>query len=154
MHKLITGLFTAVLLSACQEQPAPAPTKEAPQTASNNQALVAQYYKHFNAHNWEQMAAMYAESAEMKDPSLGPDMVRQSRAEIAQKYGELAQMFPDVRDSVVAVYPSGDKHIIVEFISMGTAPDQSTFRLPICTVFTIEDGLITQDFTYYDNFGE
>jgi len=149
MYKLIASLLMVALLNACQEQPAPA--AETAQSAPDNRALIEQYYKHFNDHNWEQMAAMYAETAEMKDPALGPDMVKQNRAEIAQKYGELEQVFPDVRDSVVAVYPSG-KHVIVEFISTGTAPDNSRFRLPICTIFTIENGLITQDFTYYDNF--
>ncbi|WP_262892331.1 hypothetical protein ACN9ML_07985 [Dyadobacter endophyticus] len=44
--------------------------------------------------------------------------------------------------------------MIVEFISTGTAPDKSKFTLPICTIFTIENGNITQDFTYYDNFSE
>lgn len=50
------------------------------------------------------------------------------------------------------MYPSGENHIIVEFVSSGTAPDNSKFELPICTIFTIENGLITKDFTYYDNF--
>jgi hypothetical protein len=53
---------------------------------------------------------------------------------------------------VIQTYPSGDKHIIVEFVSSGTAPDSSKFELAICTIFTIENGLITKDFTYFDNF--
>ena len=44
--------------------------------------------------------------------------------------------------------------MIVEFISTGTAEDGSQFELPICTIFTIENGKITKDFTYYDNFNE
>jgi hypothetical protein len=40
------------------------------------------------------------------------------------------------------------------FVSTGTAPGSSKFGLPICTVFAIEIGLITKDFTYYDNFEE
>ena len=60
-------------------------------------------------------------------------------------------MFPDVKDNVIHTYPSGDNHIIVEFISSGTAPDQTKFELPICTIFTIENGLITKDYTYFDN---
>jgi ketosteroid isomerase-like protein len=59
-----------------------------------------------------------------------------------------------LKDEVKAVYPSGENHIIVEFISTGTAPDNSKFELPICTIFTIENGKITKDFTYYDNFEE
>lgn len=61
-------------------------------------------------------------------------------------------MFPDVKDKVIQTYPSGDNHIIVEFVSSGTAPDNSKFELPIFTIFTIENGLITKDFSYFDNF--
>jgi ketosteroid isomerase-like protein len=49
------------------------------------------------------------------------------------------------------MYPSGVKHITVEFISKGTGPDGKAFELPICTVLTVEDGKIAKDFTYYDN---
>jgi ketosteroid isomerase-like protein len=98
------------------------------------------------------MAEMYTDTAEFKDPSLGQGIVKQSRQQIIEKYTELSKMFPDVHDEVVKVYPSGESHIIVEFISSGTAPDNSKFELPICTIFTIEDRKITKDFTYYDNF--
>ena len=60
-------------------------------------------------------------------------------------------MFPDIKDRIVNIYPSGDKHVVVEFISTGTAPDGTKFELPICTIFTIENGKITKDFTYFDN---
>jgi hypothetical protein len=63
---------------------------------------------------------------------------------IIKEYSELQNQFPDVQDSVVAVYPSGDKNVIVEFVSKGTLPDQSKFELPICTIFTIENGKITK----------
>ena len=64
------------------------------------------------------------------------------------------KIFPDLHDKVIQIYPSGENHIIVEFVSTGTAPDNSKFELPICTIFTIENGLITKDFTYFDNFEE
>jgi len=121
---------------------------------TKNEEIIKQYFEHFNAHDWSKMADMYSATAEFKDPSLGPGLVKQTRAQVIKKYGELSQQFADVKDKVIAVYPSGDEHIIVEFISSGTAPDQSKFKLPICTIFTIKKGLITQDFTYYDNFGE
>ena len=81
-------------------------------------------------------------------------MVKQTRQQIIDKYSELSQVFPDLYDEVIQIYPSGDKHIIVEFISTGTAPDNSKFELPICTILTIENGIITKDFTYFDNFEE
>lgn len=122
--------------------------------SSDNEKLLKDYFEKFNQHNWKEMAAMYSDTAEFKDPSLGQGIVKQSQEQIIKKYGELQQMIPDVRDSLVNMYPSGDKHMIVEFVSTGTAPDESKFTMPICTIFTIVDGKITQDFTYYDNFTE
>ncbi len=90
---------------------------------------------------------MYVETAEFKDPSLGPGIVKQTREQTAQKYSGLNEVFPDLYDEVIQIYPSGDKNVIVEFVSTGTAPDNSKFELPICTIFTIENGKITKDFT-------
>ena len=39
-----------------------------------------------------------------------------------------------------------------KFVSTGTAPDNSKLELPICTIFKIENGLITKDFIYFVNF--
>jgi len=93
---------------------------------------------------------MYVDSADFKDPSFGNGTVKQSQQQTIAKYTELAKMFPDIRDSVISVYPSDSNHIIVEFISKGSMPS-NTFELPICTIFTIQNGKITKDFTYYNN---
>lgn len=119
-----------------------------------NEQLVKQYFELFNAHEWQKLSELYADNAEFKDPSLGNGIVKQSKNDFVKKYTELNQLFPDLKDQVINIYPSGEKHIIVEFVSTGTAPDLSKFELPICTVFTIENGKITKDFTYYDNFDE
>ena len=117
-----------------------------------NVALVQTYFAHFNNHDWGKMAEMYAETAKFKDPSFGPEIVEQTREQIIRKYSEMHELFPDIHDEVTALYPSEDKHIIVEFVSSGTAPDNFPFKLPVCTIFTIEQGLITHDFTYYNDF--
>ncbi|WP_103070224.1 nuclear transport factor 2 family protein [Aquimarina sediminis] len=119
---------------------------------NKNIELVRQYFLHFNSHNWEEIAGMYVENAEFRDPSLGQGVVKQSRKQIIKKYDELNQVFPDIHDRIIKIYPSGNEHMIIEFVSTGTAPDGSKFELPICTVFTIKNGKITKDFTYYDNF--
>jgi ketosteroid isomerase-like protein len=145
MKKVIVVLITIVSLISCNNQN--------PQNMdSKNTELVKQYFTHFNSHDWKKMSEMYTPTADFKDPSLGIGIVKQTRAEIEKKYSELNQIFPDLKDKVIQVYPSGEKHVIVEFVSSGTAEDGSTFELPICTIFTIENGLITKDFTYYDNF--
>jgi len=122
--------------------------------STEQEQLVKQYFDHFNDHDWTKMANMYTETADFKDPSLGLAIVKQTRAQVIKKYSELHQTFPDLHDQVIKTYPSGENNIIVEFVSTGTAPDNSKFELPICTIFTIENGLITKDFTYYDNFQE
>lgn len=121
---------------------------------TKNEKLIKQYFEYFNEHDWKKMSEMYTETADFKDPSLGQRIVKQTRKQIEDKYEELNNVFPDLHDKVIQVYPSGEKHIIVEFVSTGTAPDNSKFELPICTIFTIENGLITKDFTYFDNFEE
>lgn len=142
-------LSIAFLILSCNNQNQP----EIMDT-TKNEKLVKQYFEYFNKHDWKKMSEMYVETADFKDPSLGQGIVKQTRKQIEDKYTELNQVFPDLQDKVIQIYPSGEKHIIVEFISTGTAPDNSKFELPICTIFTIENGLITKDFSYFDNFDE
>ena len=98
------------------------------------------------------MAGMYTETAEFKDPALGNSVVKQNRKMIFKKYSALHNAFQNINDSVLQIYSSGDKHVFVEFISKGTAPGGFKFELQVCTIFTIEKGRISRDFTYYDNF--
>lgn len=143
MKNLLFSLIVVVSM-ACQNE------KSADNTAANK-AIIETYYTHFNKHDWQKMAEMYADTAEMKDPAYGNKVVKMTPAEIQKKYEELNKTIPDVKDSVVSMYHSGD-NVIVEFVSTGTAPDNSKFELPICTIFEIKNGKITKDFTYYDNF--
>lgn len=136
-------LFWGIVLGACQTQVQEKPHLE---------AFIQRYFTYFNQHDWNKLAEMYIEKAQFKDPSLGKGIVTQNRQQTIQKYSELQKVFPDIHDTIIAIYPSGEKHIIVEFISTGTAPDKSKFELPITTIFTIENNLISSDFTYYDNF--
>ncbi|WP_435356347.1 nuclear transport factor 2 family protein [Emticicia sp. SJ17W-69] len=144
MKKLLTIFLASFALISCKKE----------EDKNKNEKLIRQYFEHFNKHDWNKMAAMYAETTEFKDPSLGQGIVKQSREQTIKKYSELNQIFPDLNDKITNIYPSGENHIIVEFISSGTAPDNSKFELPICTIFTIENGIITKDFTYFDNFDE
>ncbi|KIO51250.1 hypothetical protein IW18_18695 [Flavobacterium hibernum] len=149
MEKMFTILFAALTLASCNNQ-----NQSKVMEISRNEKIVKQYFEHFNNHDWKKMSEMYTETVDFKDPSLGTGIVKQSRQQIKDKYAELNKVFPDLHDKVIQIYPSGEKHIIVEFVSTGTAPDDSKFELPICTIFTIENGLITKDFSYFDNFEE
>lgn len=148
MKKHLSLLAGALLIAACTPTAQKNPTLE---LQAKNEAVVRQLYQHFNAHDWAKMAALYSENAEFLDPSFGTAPVRQSQADVVKKYAELNGVFPDIHDDVKAVYASGEKTVIAEFVSTGTAPDGSKFYLPICTVFTIENGVIVRDNTYYDN---
>lgn len=133
-----------ICLMACNTVPEP-------KTAVDREALVKQYFQHFNNHDWNKMAAMYKDSALFKDPTLGDDIVPQSRQQIVDKYSQLNTLISDVHDSVIQTYLSGANNIIVEFVSTGTLPNKAKIRVPICTIFTFENGLITKDFTYFNN---
>lgn len=146
MKNLLIIFFTFVTLISCQN------TNEKDRITSENEKLVRQCFDYFNKHQWKEMAELYIDTAEFIDPSLGRGIVKQTRQQIVDKYSALNKMFPDIRDDIVQIYHSGEKNIIVEFVSSGTAPDNSKFELPICTIFTIENGKIVKDFTYYDNF--
>ena len=146
MKKLLPIFFLSFALICCNNP------KQKVMLLTQNEKLVKQYFEHFNNHDFVKMANLYVDNAQFKDPSLGQGIVKQTRNQTIQKYTELHKMFPNLHDQVIQLYPSGDKHIIVEFISSGTGADKVKFELPICTIFTIENGVITKDFTYYDNF--
>jgi ketosteroid isomerase-like protein len=146
MKKLIPFFILITSLFSC--------TKSSNKTAQINEQLIHQYFDHFNKHDWAKLADMYVENADFKDPTLGQGIAQQTRQQTIQKYSELNNIFPNLHDEIQQMYPSGDKHIVVEFVSSGMAADNSKFELPICTIFTIENGLITKDFTYFDNFDE
>lgn len=118
---------------------------------NSNVSIVKEMYNQFNNHDWDAMAKLYADSAEFKDPSFGIESVNQNRTQIAEKYKALNEYFPDIKDSILNIYESSANVVVVEFISTGTAVDGNKLKLPICTIFTIENGLITKDYTYYDN---
>ncbi len=145
--KLLAFLIAAAIFASCNEhEKADSSTKE-----QENIALAEKVFEHFNKHEWDKMSNLYSDTADFKDPSFGQDITRQSRKQISEKYTGMARMFPDIKDEVINIYPSGDQNVIVEFVSSGSAPDGSKWTLPICTIFTIENGMITKDFTYYDS---
>lgn len=146
MKKIVLFLAMVSLFSCKKEE-----EKIIKIDTTENEKIAKQLFVEFNKHDWQKMANLYIENAEFKEPTSGMKPQLKSRAQIVKEYSELQSMFPDVQDSVVAVYPSGKNKVIVEFVSKGTNPDKTKFELPICTIFTIENGKITKDYTYYDN---
>lgn len=145
MKNLLLILIATIAISCGQKK------NNANEIAIENIKVVEGMYQSFNEHKWVEMAAFYSDTAEFKDPSFGVNAIVQTQKEIANKYIELNAMLPDIHDEIVNIYTAGDKNVIVEFVSTGTIPDGNKMILPICTIFTIENGKITKDFTYYDN---
>ncbi|MFM2361798.1 MAG: hypothetical protein RLZZ316_700 [Bacteroidota bacterium] len=150
--KYLLILFVALSCMACNSVVS-VKTNTTPPADSTAVKQALLLFEKFNQHDWAGMAALYADTALFKDPSLGTDIVPQTRQQTIEKYTQLQQTFTNIKDSVVALYPSGSQTVVVEFISKGTAPDGSSFELPIITVLTIQNSLITKDYTYYDNSG-
>lgn len=121
---------------------------------AKNLAIAKKVFEHFNRHEWEKMSGLYSDPAEFLDPAFGQKAIKQTRQQTVKKYKEMEAISKDIRDDVGQIYSSGDKNVIVEFVSSGTAPDGTKWSLPICTIFTIENGQITKDHTYYDNPSE
>lgn len=148
MKKIIYAFIVLFSLAACESKPDALEALR--QKQDQNVQVVQEMFAHFNKHDWQAMAALYAEQAEFKDPAYGTEPKVQSRADIAAHYSEMQQLIPDVYDDVKNLYPAGERQVVVEFISKGTGPDGQPFALPICTILTINEGKITADYTYYD----
>lgn len=147
MKKFSVLLFAFVTIFSCKKEE----EKIIKIDTAENEKIAKELFVEFNKHDWQKMADLYIENAEFKEPSSAMKLHKKSRAQIVKEYVELQKMFPDVQDSVVTVYPSGKNNVIVEFVAKSTNPDKTISELPICTVFTIENGKITKDFTYFDN---
>lgn len=147
MRNCIFLILAVLVLPACNEGEKTASAG----TGEQNVQLIRRYFDHFNRYEWDQLAQMYAPRAVFLDPSMGSDTVVQTRAEIVAKYAELQQFIGGLRDSVVHIDAVGPEKVLVEFTSTGKDTSGKDFRLPICTVFTIRDGKIISDHTYYDN---
>jgi hypothetical protein len=140
MSKVV--VFSAILF-CCSRCTSPSASAE------KNADVARKMFEAFNQHEWESMATYYVDSALFLDPSFGKEYVKQTRHDIVEKYKGYQQIFPDIHDEVVGVYPSGDM-VIVEFISTGNSADGISFKLPIITALTFKEGLIIKDATYYD----
>jgi hypothetical protein len=96
----------------------------------------------FNTHDWRKMESLYSESVKLQDPAYPGG--KTGKAGLTDFYRSV----PDIYDSLVSIAVEGNI-ATVEFVSTGTINGEK-FRLPICTVLIIENGLVVSDRTYYD----
>lgn len=148
-------LFMMVILASCNrnnhlENKQPSISEKQQITDSTNIKIVLKNFEYFNKHDWKNKVLLFAESTAFLDPSYGKEKVIKNREQMLQKYAGLEKAIPDIRDDVMSMYASGNT-VVVEIVSHGTLPDKSDLNLPICIVYKIENGLIVEDHTYYDN---
>jgi hypothetical protein len=91
MKKLAIVIFMGLALYACKG-------KVEINTTNQNEVIIKKYFEYFNAHNWVAMSNMYSDTADFKDPTLGKEIVKQTKQQTATKYKELAGIFPDIKD--------------------------------------------------------
>ena len=138
-------LTLLLLLISCQNKEQALPLNQ----SNENIEIAKKLFEAFNNLDWELMAGYYAETAKFLDPSYGIDYVEKEQSDLVEKYSGMEKMSQDIKDSITGIYSDGNK-VIIEFISSGTSPNGDKWRLPLCTVLTIENGKIVRDATYYD----
>jgi ketosteroid isomerase-like protein len=126
-----------VMLSACGIANSPADNVE-----SETHRIATAVFEAFNAHDWEKMESLYADSVKLEDPAYPGG--KTGRDQMTDFYRSI----PDIHDAVQKIVIQ-DNVAVVEFVSTGTMNGQS-FSLPICSVLTVEGGLVVEDHTYYD----
>ena len=82
MKKVIVIVVVFLVISCNNQKPSK------PMNTSENHKVVKQYFEYFNNHDWKKMSEMYTQTADFKDPSLGPGIVKQSRQQIQNKPAE------------------------------------------------------------------
>ncbi len=145
MKNILSIVLLLLIFPSCNN-------KETTNFENTNKAIVKESFEYFNKYDWAKMASLYVDNAELWEPSMQQGVTKMTHAQIMGKFTELSKMIPDVHNEMGQIYPSGDKHVIVEYTSTGTGPDGKKFTLPMCSVYTFENGKITRDITYYDNF--
>lgn len=118
----------------------------------NNIDIAKKSFAAFNAHNWEEQASYFSDTCQYLDPSYGDTPVVKSRIEKIEKYLKMEEMSADIKDEITSIFGAEDK-VVIQFISSGTAKtEQGDYKwsLPICCVFTFQNGLIVKDATYYN----
>jgi steroid delta-isomerase-like uncharacterized protein len=123
MKKIISLFILCIGITNCKNE-----IQQVPH-AIDHEAFVKKYFEYFNQHNWEKLAGLYADTAQFKDPTLGKDIVLQTRQQTIKKYSELNNVFPDLNDEVINTYASDSNHVIMEFVSTGSRKIRITHLL-------------------------
>lgn len=125
----------AVFLFACA-------SPEHQEIETETRRIATAVFDAFNRHDWEKMESLYSDSVILQDPAYPGGKTGK------EGMTEFYKSVPDIHDAVESVTVEGNV-AVVEFISTGTLNGQK-FTLPICSVLTVENGMVVRDNTYYD----
>lgn len=131
----LCGLASAPMLAATHRNPDPLD-------------VVRQKFVAFDKHDVSAIEKIYAADAVLHSPDY-PAL--SGGAPIADTYRHLFEAIPDAKDNLVSLDHVGDK-VYAQFVLTGhfKGADDKTIRVPIMSVYTVRDGHIVVDSTYYD----
>ncbi|MDE0854906.1 MAG: nuclear transport factor 2 family protein [Nevskia sp.] len=118
------------------------------QGASDPAVTVRLKFAAFDRHDVSAIQGYYADDAILRSPD-NPELA--GNAPIADVYRHIFDAIPDARDEIRSFDQSADK-VFVQFVMSGHfkgAADQPV-KLRIMSIYTVRDGRIVEDSTYYD----
>jgi len=111
-------------------------------------ATVRLKFAAFDRHDVSAIQGSYADDAILRSPD-NPELA--GNAPIGEVYRHIFDMIPDARDEIQSFDQSADK-VFVQFVMSGHfkgAADQPV-KVRIMSIYTVRDGRIVEDATYYD----
>jgi ketosteroid isomerase-like protein len=102
----------------------------------------------FNLHDVAAIEKLYSQDAALNSPDY-PDLV--GNKPIAETYRKLFDAIPDAKDEIELLESAGN-HIYVKFVMTGhwNGAQDKPISAHIMAVYTVRDGRIIDDATYYD----
>lgn len=127
---------------------------------NNNKKIIEHHFNALNRHNIKMLIEDY--DPQVRVTSSGWDGIHIGTREMMFDYGRYFHETPDLKYDIENVYFSGDSIVTVEYTTSGTVTnvDKSTplsivgkkYVLNNCTIFTIRDGRVVKENTYFDQF--
>lgn len=105
-------------------------------------------FEAFDKHDASTIEEIYAVDATLHSPDY-PQLV--GNTQIADTYRRLFEAIPDAKDNLVSLDSAGDK-VYAQFVLTGhlKGAEGKPISVPIMSVYTVRNGHIVGDTTYYD----
>lgn len=102
----------------------------------------------FNRHDVDTIEQIYATNATLRSPDY-PALT--GNAQIADTYRKIFESIPDAQDNIETLESSPD-HVYAQFVLTGhfKGAQDKPVRVRIISVYSVKDGRIVDDSTYYD----